>query len=189
MASLKPLFIAEVKTRSPFGFESEHPWKKLLDIAVQHGDMVAAHVDPRWGGDNDKLKQASDLAHKSGKLCLAKGYHPRDIDILNSLYHGADLVLVVGRIPPPELAPVCIYEPTHLHELKNIPPGLKLMWNERNLQTGRPRIPDRLIFPDIRNAYEGWLCQASFIKTLEDVHPKADAFIVGEHLPSFVDRM
>jgi indole-3-glycerol phosphate synthase len=185
---MTPIFIAEIKTRSPFGFESKHPYAKLRDIAIQHGDMVAAHVDPRWGGDNEKLRQVSDLAHKNGKLCLAKGIHRRDIDILNSLYHGADLVLVVGRQPPRELAPVCIWEPTNLDEIATAKdPAQKIMWNERDLSTGLLRRDAD--FTMARWAHKGWMAQASFIAKPEDVHPKSDAFIVGENLISFVEAL
>lgn len=192
-AMKKPVFIAEVKTKSPFGFESEHSCEKLLDIAVQYGDMVAAYIDPQWGGSHFKLQLAANLAHKNGKLCIAKGIHPEDIDILNSLFHGADLVLVVGRIPPPELAPVCIWEPSCQNDISYASDHTqKIMWNARNLETGKSK-EESTVYPEkfdtARWLHKGWMAQAGFISKPDDVHPKADAFIVGEHLPTFVKAL
>lgn len=179
---MKPLFIAEVKTQSPFGFNSEHSWGELLALAVEHGDMVAVHTDERWGGSFTHLIRASRAVHRERKLLLAKGIHESDEEIRKALDFGADLVLVVGRIPSPELAPVCIWEPSVDSTIDEYD-ALKIMWNQRDLNTGKRR---RETFREARDAHWGWLCQASFIKTFDDVSPRADAFIVGEHLSSFI---
>jgi indole-3-glycerol phosphate synthase len=178
-----PLFIAEVKTRSPFGFESKRSSGYLTELACQHGDIVAAHTDPRWGGSFDHLAGVAVLTHMWGKLVLAKGVHAEDDDIKRALQCGADLVLVVGRRPPPELWGACLIEPQG--GMWEWPlPGDRIVVNRRNLATGKP---DNLDFESVRYGNPNtWLCQASFIRTRADVHRHADAFIVGEHLPEFV---
>lgn len=177
-----PLFIAEVKTKSPFGFESEHSWEDLFEIAAKHGDAVAIHTSHRWGGSFAAVQAAREKLLRR-KLVVAKGIHPYDEEIRIALYRGADLVTVVGRMPPRELAPVCIWEPKNLPDLMCRSTSLKVMWNQRDLQTGDPH-PQ--VFAEARDVHRGWLCQASYIKTPEDVNLLADAFIVGEHLPTFV---
>lgn len=188
---MKPLFIAEVKTRSPFGFRSEHSWEDLFEIAAEHGDAVAVHTENRWGGDFDRVREAREKLPRR-RLVIAKGIHASDEAIRIALFHGADLVTVVGRLPPRELAPVCIWEPSSFSEMLNVleeNPGLKTMWNERDLATGlrRTGFPEDNIV-EARNWTDAWLCQASFIETPEDVHPGVDAFIVGEHLPTFAKK-
>lgn len=174
------LFIAEVKTRSPFGFESPHGVGYLTELACRHGDAVAAHTDGRWGGSFDHLRSTATLAHMCGKLVLAKGVHAEDDDIRRALQCGADLVLVVGRRPPPELVPVCLIEPQDA--VIAYGRGDRLVINSRDLSTGE-RVRS---FADARTVDERrWMCQASFIRTRGDVHLMADAFIVGEHLPEF----
>jgi hypothetical protein len=194
----KQLFIAEVKTRSPFGFKSKHDWQYLLDLAIANGDMVAVHTNERWGGSFSQVAAAANqichLPIEKRPLLLAKGIHETDAELHRALAAGANLVLVVGRKPPRELEPVCVFEPTgNCRDLDDLPRGLKVMWNERDLKTGKrfaeginPSFRD---FPLARSSYDGWLCQASFIESPEDVHPAADAFIVGSHLPEFVAQL
>ena len=186
---MKPLFIAEVKTQSPFGFHSDRCWDDLFELAIEHADIVAIHTDKPWGGcPSDIARARYYMEPNPHKLLLAKGYHHTDDDIRQSLSLGADLVLVVGRIPPPELAPVCIWEPANLNEIVAAKdPAQKIMWNERDLSTGlRRRDAD---FTMARWSHKGWMAQASFITEPKDVHPKATAFIVGEHLPTFVEAL
>lgn len=194
-----PLFIAEVKTESPFGFVSDLSWEALLDIAIEHGEIVAVHTDQRWGGSFGKLEAAARILSKVGyperkhpdrdkPLLLAKGIHAGDFEIRHALDCGADLVLVVGREPPRELRPVCIYEPTTFSDIIDVPTSQMVMWNERDLTTGRKR-DETATFADVRKAHQGWLCQASFIKGIRDIDPSASAFIVGQHLPEFAREM
>jgi hypothetical protein len=61
-----------------------------------------------------------------------------------------------------------------------------ILWNARNLETGEPK---KESFDTARWIHRGWLCQGSFIATLDDIHPKADAFLVGEHLKDFVETL
>lgn len=42
--------IAEVKTKSPFGFVSEDSREVQLERAIRIGDIVSIHTDERWGG-------------------------------------------------------------------------------------------------------------------------------------------
>ncbi len=100
-------FIAEVKTKSPFGFASNKSWHELFDIANLHGDIISIHTNPFWGGSFDLLKIARDMTTKP---ILAKGLHENDENIKTALDLGADYVLVVGRIP--EICQdKCIVEP------------------------------------------------------------------------------
>lgn len=185
----KPLFIAEVKTRSPFGFESKVAHDDLLELAIECGDMVAIHTDERWGGWFGAIAAAKNMMRswQREKIIIAKGIHAKNEEIEQALALGASLVLVVGRRPPAHLAPVCIWEPSMLADITRASDHTqKIMWNARDLGTGEPK---REEFDTARWLHKGWMCQASFIATLEDVHPKADAFIVGEHLPTFVESL
>ena len=178
-------FIAEVKTKSPFGFKSEYSFDHLLDIANFYGDWISIHIDERWGGSFDLLKQARKGTHN---IILAKGIHESDDLVQKSFDSGADYVLVVGRIPDKKYLENCLIEPLSLEQLlgwnlKDIP---KLVWNKRNLKDGRLSKED---IPHIRSLYNGWLCQASGIKNINDINEKIDAFIVGENLVEFVGTL
>lgn len=191
---MTPLFIAEVKTESPFGFKSERNWADLLDLAIEHADIVAVHTDERWGGSFGQLAAAAEQIRRirideRRPLLLAKGIHEHDSEVRMALNCGADLVLVVGRQPPRELVPACIWEPANGRALLDLQdPTMKVMWNARDLETGAP-IPSALGPQWAREMHRGWLCQASFIRTPDDVNPLVNAFIVGEHLPTFVEAL
>lgn len=184
----KPLFIAEVKTESPFGFKSDRSWDDLLAIALEYGDAIAIHTNAKWGGWFGGIATAANAMRRfPQKMIIAKGIHPLDSEIERALGNGANLVTVVGRHPPAHLAPVCIWEPDDLHAITYASDHTqKIMWNARNLTTGKPK---RESFDTARWTHKGWLMQASFIATPEDVHPKANAFIVGEHLPTFAETL
>lgn len=175
-----PLFIAEIKVRSPFGFKSKLSSFKLMEMAVEYGDMVSVHTHEQWGGSYEHLAWVRKY---TSKKILAKGIHGDDLDIRRALNCGADYVLVVGRIPPKGLIEHCWVELTDFHQMDWMK-GKKAVWNQRDLFSG---MVVGHTFAGVRSAYPyHWLCQASGIKTPKDVHPKADAFIVGEHLPKFV---
>src|SRR5262245_45908430 len=70
-----PLFVAEVKTGSPWGWRSPYSWEFLMEVADRVGDWVAIHTDPRWGGSWNLLRRARA---KTGKPILAKGIHAND---------------------------------------------------------------------------------------------------------------
>lgn len=170
------LRIAEVKTLSPFGWKSNKTWDELFTLAEQKGDWISIHTDPRWGGSYDHLRVARS---RTFKPILAKGIHATDTEVDRALSAGADYVLVVGRVPPYKRV---LVEPTTLDDLRTLPAGYKAVWNARDLSTG---LPKPYTFQEAREVWKGWLCQASFIRSWDDVHPGADAILVGEHLPEF----
>ncbi len=180
MNTLKKIqLIAEVKTRSPFGFRSDKSWDELFEIANTVGDIISIHTDPRWAGSFDLIKKAKSLTKKP---ILAKGIHATDKEVQQAIDAGADYVLVVGRIPNIH-QDKCLIEPTTLSELKKIPENLKVVWNSRDLSDGGIK---KETFEEARKIFGGWMCQASNIKTVTDIKSGADAVLVGTHLSEFV---
>jgi len=174
--------IAEVKTQSPFGFVSNKSWDELFELADSFGDMISIHTDKRWGGSYDLLKKARTLTKKP---ILAKGIHGNDEEIQRALDAGADWVLVVGRIPQTQKE-VCLIEPYTLDELAQIDKNQRVVWNARDLKTGERKVDT---FAEARIRFDGWLCQASHIKNIDDVHSDAHAVLVGEHLVEFTESI
>ena len=179
---MKPLFIAEVKTHSPFGWQSSQSWDELFECANRFGDWISIHTDPRWGGSFDLIKKARQLTKKP---ILAKGIHRTDEEIKNALDCGANFVLVVGRTPQIDIDK-CLIEPLSLNEIPTYPTDTRLVWNSRNLLDGGLKIET---FSQARALHSGWLCQASNIKTPTDVSASADAILVGTHLSTFVTHL
>ncbi len=124
--------IAEVKTHSPFGWQSDKSWDELFAIANNAGDIISIHTDPRWHGSFDLVRKARSLTTKP---ILAKGIHASDDDIKRALAAGADYVLVVGRIPAIHLDK-CLIEPYTIAELTKLPGQCHAVWNSRDLTTG-----------------------------------------------------
>lgn len=181
MHNLRPYtFIAEVKTASPFGWRSARPWDELFELANRHGDMISVHTDPRWEGSLELVRKAR---RRTAKQILAKGIHADDEQIAAALEAGADKVLVVGRQPGARYLPHCLLEPRSLAELTTYPPDAQVVWNARNLDTGGAK-PET--FAQARAAWPGWLCQASRLRSIDDVQFGADAILVGSHLPEFI---
>ncbi len=174
--------IAEVKTQSPFGFKSEKSWDELFTVANEVGDIISIHTDPRWGGSFELIRKAKLLTKKP---ILAKGIHATDGEIKQAVESGADYVLVVGRIPAIHLDK-CLIEPLTLNELKTISENLKVVWNSRNLSDGNIK---KETFEEARKTFKGWMCQASNIKTLQDIKKGADAVLVGTHLFEFAESL
>lgn len=170
--------IAEVKTASPFGYQSEKSWDELFAIANEIGDMISIHTDPRWGGSFELIQKARAL---TSKPILAKGIHATDEEVQQALDAGASKVLVVGRVPAVH-AEKCLIEPNTLEELRAIPEGSHVVWNTRELEMGGLK---REVFAEARALWDGWLCQASNIRTVADIEPGADAVLVGTHLDEF----
>lgn len=170
-------FIAEVKNRSPFGMTSGDSWEFLLDVALEYGDAISVHTDPRWNGRFEDLRRARALTNKP---ILAKGIHATDDEVKRAIDYGADAVLVVGRLPAEPLLPKCWLEPTSIAELKMLPPCLAV-WNARDLSDGTPK---EETWDEARCAWNGILCQASLIRHQRDIKSDADCFIVGEYMPS-----
>jgi indole-3-glycerol phosphate synthase len=174
--------IAEVKTTSPFGFKSDKSWEELFLVASKVGDIISIHTDKRWGGSYDLIKKARRLTDKP---ILAKGIHETDGEIKQAILAGADYVLVVGRIPKVH-TDRCLIEPLTLDELREIPETLKVVWNSRDLSDGKQK---KETFADARSIFKGWMCQASNIKTIEDIEEGADAVLVGTHLMEFSESL
>jgi indole-3-glycerol phosphate synthase len=171
--------IAEVKTKSPFGYRSEKSWDELFQIAESVGHMISIHTDIRWGGDFDLIRKAKSLTDKS---ILAKGIHATDIEVQAAIDAGADYVLVVGRIPKVH-QDKCLLEPDSLADLRLIPDMFKVVWNSRDLNTGGLKSET---FEQAREVFGGWLCQASNIKSVSDIKSGADAILVGTNLEEFI---
>lgn len=174
--------IAEVKTQSPFGWKSEKTWEELFAIADSIGDMLSIHTDARWGGSFDLIRRAKAMTNKP---ILAKGIHATDDLVQQAFDAGADWTLVVGRVPS-VYAERCLIEPNTIEELRALPSYLRAVWNARDLNTGGAK---SATFKDARGAFSGWLCQASFIKTTDDIDPNANAILVGTALEAFVESM
>ena len=176
----KTQIIAEVKTQSPFGWKSDKNWDELFKIANGIGDIISIHTDARWGGSFELLQKARSLTNKP---ILAKGIHGSDTDIAKAINIGADWILVVGRIPTLHIEK-CLVEPLTIDELKTIPRNLRVVWNSRNLKDGSLK---KETFTEARAIFTGWLCQASNIKTIDDIKEGADAVLVGTHLVEFAE--
>ncbi|MDP3881724.1 MAG: hypothetical protein Q8Q31_02500 [Nanoarchaeota archaeon] len=176
------LLVAEVKTISPFNFKSSKSWEELFEIANKEGDILSIHTNPKWGGSFELIREARK---RTSKPILAKGIHSSDEDIKRALEAGANFVLVVGRIPLICLDK-CWIEPLNLHELSQIPPTFKVVWNTRDLSTGKLKEES---FQEARNIWKGWMCQASNLKTIKDIKEGVDAVLVGTHLEEFVESL
>ena len=177
--------IAEVKTQSPFGYKSNEPWEDLLFIAENVGDIIAVHTDPRWGGSFKLIEKAKSFERLTDKIVLAKGIHDKDDDIVRAIEAGADYVLVVGRIPG-VFPGKCWIEPYNLDELATIPKEFRVVWNARDLRTWSPKAET---FESARKLWDGWLCQASYLRNVSDIMAGADGVLVGEHLREFAKSM
>lgn len=180
---MKPLFIAEVKTKSPFGFKSPHTWDELFEVAKSVGDWVSIHTDPRWGGSLDLVSKARKLTQKP---ILAKGLHCTLTEVAAAVHAGADYVLCYDWMPWPWHHQV-LFEPRSLASLKErvvsfTSKDVKVVWNKRDLDSGKPKVES---FDEARALYEGWMCQASMINNIRQIAPLADAVLVGEHLKNF----
>jgi indole-3-glycerol phosphate synthase len=196
---MKPTFIAEVKTKSPFGYESNKTWFQLFDIAAKYGDFLSIHTSPLWGGSYDLLYLAKQ---KTKKPILAKGLHLFKEDIEKAFDYGADYVMTYDQIHNlPFNSDKLFCEVRNKKSLENllknrdayhkkyngITNNPKIIWNQRDLENGLPKIVD---FNEIREDFPNeYLCQASMIETIEDVDMKADAFIVGQNLETFVKTL
>lgn len=170
--------VAEVKMKSPFGFISKSSWEEQFKLAEEIGDIISVHTDSRWGGSLDEIRKVRTLTKKP---ILAKGIHETDEMIDAAVKAGADYVLVVGRIPAVH-KDICWIEPTSLAQLKTIPESFKVVWNARDIKTGKPKTET---FEQARDMWQGWLCQASFIRSIDEVKGGADGILVGQGLAEF----
>lgn len=168
--------IGEVKTKSPFGWFAPAKWPGRREMlaaldASPDIDWISVHTDEKWGGSMEWLAEARDLTKKT---ILAKGFHCTKLDVQNAFNSGADWVLTVDWYGGKR----CIPEFRDRRNLMS-PWHAKAVWNARDPRTG-----DRNPMPFSRacKGYAGWLCQASMIGAAEDVHPRADAVLIGEAL-------
>ena len=200
----KQLFIAEVKTQSPFGFVSKYNWDDLFKIANEYGDIISIHVDSRWGGDLELVKKARDLTQKP---ILAKGFIQTAYDVEIARHHGANYTLQVGEEVPyykrnyrEEMLEKLFYEPLNKEHLYYIfKEKTNIVINKRNPQTGQTynnywerfyKKEDDFI-KDIKlyNIFGGNVIQASGIKNKQDICDWAKGFIIGENLLEFVKTL
>lgn len=189
----KPIFIAEVKTHSMFGFQSKYNKYQLFDLACEKGDWISIHTDPRFGGSFDDIYMAR---RETNKPILAKGFHCSDDDVKRCYDMGANHVLVVDRYSHFHKSyprnTESIFEISRLDDIYTFidPSDCKVVFNGRDLKTGLGR-------KSLHKWHEyrakcSWLCGASLIKHPIDVellYPGADAFIVGEHLVEFCKEL
>lgn len=194
-----PIFIAEIKTVSPFGFgyKSQFTFVEQMEYAIHYGDWISVHDNALWGGDYDTI---SFVRNYTNKPILAKGIHGSDESIRMALEHGANYVLVVNRIPKDfSLYNRCLFEwndyNSFLREFDYNSSILcdKHVYNSRDLRTGHKKNIDELDkFINHRTSQflnKMWVCQASNIRTMKDVKDGVSAFIVGTHLREFCQTL
>lgn len=185
-----PIFIAEVKSKSPNGFSSYYSNQQLLETAIEFGDWISIHTDPRFGGSFDDIY----LARKQTKKpILGKGFHCHDDDVKKAFDLGANYVLVVDRPSYKLLGKYynqILFEFSSIKGLENVSYDFLqyslIVYNGRDLKTGigKKYIGD---YAEFRKKCS-WLCGASLLKSPTEVqmfYPNCDAFIVGSNLDEF----
>lgn len=195
MTDKKPIFIAEIKTQSPFGVKNDESFHSLMTYAIKYGDWVSVHTNPLWGGSFEAIEYVRRFTDKP---ILAKGIHSKNDDIQKALDYGANKVLVVDRLPHNLLQPPCdgkvIFELSNLINIEKVSYDFiqwgEFLYNGRDLSTGlgKKSIADYAKYREKFN----WLCGASLIKSPDDVqsyYPNCDAFIVGTNLVEFCDKL
>jgi len=181
------IYIAEIKTKSPYGYVSPHSFHELMESAITYGDWISVHTNALWGGDYEAISFVYRNTHKP---ILAKGLHSTNDDIKRSLDHGANYVLVVDpamyRFEDFEHTDKLLFEFSDvklaMQQLRKSMPK-SVVVNSRSLNSGyrKPMVD----FKELKQAGLKWVCQASHIHSYHDVSPDADAFIVGEHMMFF----
>lgn len=194
----KKIFIAEIKTKSPYGFQSPHSFIKLMETAIEYGDWISVHDNALWGGDSETI---SFVRQNTNKPILAKGIHYTNERIIEAIDAGADYVLSAGRVAGSaedigERQKVklrnsdykkIIYELDYekvlsLVNFSSYWKESKYVCNSRDLSTGKFKEKNEIEdFVKLGT----WVCQASGIKSKNDVNSNVDAFIVGENLLEF----
>lgn len=64
--------IAEIKTKSPFGFVSLKSVDQQFELCEKYGDIISVHTNPNWGGS---LQLVEEIRRRTKKPILAKGIH------------------------------------------------------------------------------------------------------------------
>ncbi len=176
----KPLIVAEIKDYSPYGWRSGITPSRQLDICEAVGDIISVHTNELWGGSFDHLAR---VRARTNKPILAKGFHDTIHDVRRAFEAGADYCLTVGWHPGGE--PRCWHEPETRNQLINsLAPWVVL--NSRDPRTGERRTG----FPDIAadrvvesvDRIGRKVCQASHIRSPQDVVYGVDAILIGEGL-------
>ncbi len=190
--------IAEIKTKSPFGYVSKLSWMEQFALAAKIGNIISVHTDERWGGSFGNLcRVKAELEERGLKTpILAKGFHSDGWDVEAAFTCGANYVLVirddivewVKKLNPIYYPRVWI-EPKNFQQLEALASdnaNYHIVWNSRDLTTG---LPKKETFEDARRIYKGWLCQASNIRGEMDIYYDCnpDAVLIGEHLQSFAE--
>lgn len=175
--------VGEVKTESPFGYESERDRYEQFEFVQDHADMVSIHTNEDWGGSFGWLEEACE---ESDLPVLAKGLHQSNDKVRQAVQAGADSVLTVSFFPT-----ICQdrvwYEPRSLWGMKEAPSSnTNIVWNERDPLNG---LTKKEKITKARGEWDGWLCQASNIQTVDDVNPYVEAVLVGRYFPTFVDSL
>ena len=183
---MKPIFIAEIKTKSPFGYQSPHTFIQLMEVAIEYGDWISVHDNALWGGDYETI---SFVRKYTNKPILAKGLHTTQESIQRALDHGADKVLIVGDTFEGNFSSNSILREIDNKNPKNIWSGGKvwkqIVINSRNLRTGEvAKDVDKQISAFKKEGFD--VFQASNIKSRKDISPDVNGFIVGTHLMNFV---
>ena len=191
---------------SMFGFKTKYLRNTLIDVALNYGDWISVHTDPRFGGSFDDIYF---IRQKTDKPILAKGFHSHNDDVKKAFDLGADYVLVVDRYySNPEGG--INYNERVIHEISNLN-GSDINWNlilndtdDDRFYKWQPKVVynGRSLDSGFSKKYIGdyeeyrkkakWLCGASLIQKPEDVqnlYPDCDAFIVGEHLVEFCNLL
>jgi indole-3-glycerol phosphate synthase len=174
------LLIAEAKHHSPFAGSLGRTFEELFELIEPYGDILSILIDPRWNGKLEHLRWARQ---RTRKPLLAKGMFTTDVQVARAFDGGADYVLAYDFLPTvrPER---CLVEPSTINGFASLDSKL-MVWNARDLKRGgkpKPETWEQAL--EIRSGQ--WLCQASYLQTLEDVHPAADAVLVGTQIESFI---
>jgi len=183
----RPLVVAEIKQKSPYGWSNPMPWREQLTICEAVGDIISVHTDPFWGGSWAHLYA---VRRATAKPILAKGFHPSvahveaALDILNP----TDWVLTVGW-DGGDYWERCWFETETLEQLGDQHPDQRCVWNARDPRTGkvRPEAPWEVMAANERRhclPTQGhpWLCQASLIRGARNVIPRTSAVLIGQGL-------
>jgi hypothetical protein len=173
-----PTVVAELKTRSPYGWFNPHSLELSLQRCHRVGDILSVHTDPLWGGSFHHLQV---MVRQTKLPVLAKGFHPTVAHVARAFEAGATYCLTVGWWPGGELGKRCWHECETLEEL-SLSPAHYRVWNRRNPRTGetRPQRPDEVAHAQAAGGQ--WLCLASKIRGPEDVNVPCQAVLIGEGL-------
>jgi indole-3-glycerol phosphate synthase len=180
---VKPIFIAEIKTKSPFTRDGDEVpnFEDQMNLALEYGDWISVHDNALWGGDFDSI---SFVRQFTDKPILAKGIHGTDDDIMRALDHGANYVLVVGRMVYDQyLRSKCLFE-APLYFLSNFSyEDLHVVYNKRDLRTGDIDWANGKLPEYLKSGHR--VCLASGMYRPGEVPEGVHSFIIGTELSKF----